>query len=479
MASIVIDGDTCQVVPHRRSIIVGSPLYLEADRPLDNVGIQIAAVREHEDTWVLSSPLEADPWHGTQGVCEAIADQPPGLYLLTALQVGTHAPEVGQHAPTIHRFPKPEIFEIRASCQVRPRSLSALEAAYNEAIRRRQASAENGIGSGPVTATVFMFIKDLLMTTALNMVTCQLVPLDAVTWKAEAAHVDRFFDAQGLPRINWSEETLRRIQLAEPATLIYFPAVRGKSPEECGDTAMREAMLLNILLAAHRGSLGEIYCVIIQQIKSEDGVTLYALHVPPYRGNLAGGFISGEEPESIRKNISALKASTTLQLYLTLYGEATRERRPEFMYVRLWSLLETIAKSQHISGQPVLTWDGQPVLDDNGQVRRIESARQLIYELLRRNLAPGIGERTFASGLSFGSLNEQIGIWYRRRNCTAHGDPRCVCRDGTSAAGGTYVQCHRARADDQAGFDRYLGNLREMARVVVFKLLMSNWPITS
>ena len=195
-------------------------------------------------------------------MCDGIADQPPGLYLLTALQVGTHAPQMGQRAPTIHRLPKPEIFEIRASCQVRPRSLAALEAAYNETIRHRQASAENGIGSGPITATVYMFIKDLLMTTALNMITCQIVPLDAVTWRAEAAHVERFFDAQGLPRINWSDETLRRIQLAEPATLIYFPVVRGNSAEQCGDIAMREAMLLNILLAAHRGSLGEIYCTI-------------------------------------------------------------------------------------------------------------------------------------------------------------------------------------------------------------------------
>ena len=479
MAAIIIDGETWEMVPHRRSITVGSPLYLEANRSLENMGIQIAAVREHEDAWVLSAPLEADRWHGTQGVCEAIADQPPGLYLLTALQVGTHAPEVGQRAPAIHRFPKPELLEIRASCQVQPRTLPDLEGAYNEAVHRRQDRAEAGIGSGPVAATVLLFVKDLLMTTALNLVTCQVVPLDPVTWKAEIDHVDRFFDANGWPRISWSNEILRRVQLAEPATLVYFPVVRGTSAEECGDTAIREVTLLNILLAAHRGSLGEIYCLVIRQTAPEDGLMRYALHIPPYRGNLAGGSISGEEPQSIRNSISALKASTTLQFYLTLFGEATRERRPEFMYVRLWSLLETIAKGQRIEGQPVLTWVGQPALGSNGQVRRIENTRQLIYELFRRNLAPGISEHAFASGLSYGGLDEQIEIWYRRRNCTAHGDSRCVCRDATSAAGGAFLRCNRARADDQAGIDRYLHNLREVTRIVMFKLLRDSWSTTS
>ena len=479
MATIVVDGEPWYVALCQRSLIAGSSLYLEADRSLNDAVIQIAAVREYENAWVLSSPLEADDtWRGTQGVCDAVADLPKGLYVLTALQIGTGAPEIGQPAPSLHRLPVPELFEIRANCQVTPRSSADLEAAYRDEIRRRQDRAEQGIGSGAVVATVLVFIKDLLMTTRLNLGYCQVVPLDPVTWRAETAHIDRF-DAQGWDRISWSDEIQRVVQLAEPATLAHFQVVHGNSLEECSDMAIRETLLLNTLLAAHRGSLGEIYCHVVLQIAPQVGTMGYALHIPPHRGSLIGGFISGEEPESIRNSISALKASTTIQLYLTLFGEAIRERRPEFMYVRLWSLLETIAKGQRIAGQAALTWAGQSIREANGQPRSIQTARELVYELLRRNLGHDHSENSFAAALSYGGLNEQIEIWYRRRNCTAHGDPRCVCRDTSSMAGGSFATCHRARADDQSGVDHYLRNLQEVARIVMLRMLRDIWPLTN
>lgn len=428
---------------------------------------------------MLSTPVEVASPDQSQGLCEAVADLTPGLYRLTALVIGTGAPQPGSIMPRAHRIQAPELFEIRATCGVPPRTLPQLETAYQAALISRQEHANAGIGSGPVATTVLLFVKHLLMTKRLNLDTCQIIPLDPVGWYAETQSVDQFFDKQQLPRIKWSEEMLRQIQRAEPATLIYFPVVRAGSIDECGKIALNEALLLNILLAAHRGSLGEIFCTAILQAQPSIGLLYsYGLHIPPYRGNLMGGEISGEEPDSIRRNMSALRNSPTIQLYLTLLGEALGERRPEFKYVRFWSLLETIAKSKRLAGQPTLSWTGHPELNDSGQRSYITGARGEVYELLRRYLAPGFSDQSFAAGLTYGKLSEQATIWYRRRNCTAHGDPGCVCRDPSKAASarGTFVKCFASRSDDQAGFDRYLSNLQDITVLVVFKLLREGWP---
>jgi hypothetical protein len=241
---------------------------------------------------------------------------------------------------------------------------------------------------------------------------------------------------------------------------------------------MREASLLVMLFAAHRGSFGDVFCTIIHE--PQTGRLLSGLHVPPYRGNLIGGFVSGEQPEGLRRDLHAIRGDTTLQLFVLLLGEAIRERRPDFQYVRLWSLLESVARSRGCAGRPKRDWSGQEQVGKKGQPLFVQEAAEQVYELLRELLAPrSIGEQSFAAGLTYGTLQEQIQIWYRRRNCTAHGDPGCVCRDpskvGTARA--KHVNCYRARSDGQHGHDGYLFTLQEAAKIVVFELLRQRWPM--
>jgi len=452
-----------------RSVTVGTPLVIEADRPLTGVSIRVARAGEHEDEWTLSAGLEVDAEHPTIGRCLPVGDQPPGLYWLTALEVSAPQPV---HVLTIPRL----LFEVRAP-EDRPRSLDQLEAEYEQVVRRRQERREAGIGSGRVAAGVLVFVKDLLTTTPLNLVTCEVMPLDPVGWTAEVQAVDRLLIARGASPLPWTEQALDQIRRAEPATLIQFPVVRANTLDECGELALGEAALLVMLLAAHRGSLGDIFCTIVHDPQS--GQLVSSLHPPPYMGNLMGGFTSGEAPESVRRNLHALKGDPTLQLFVALLGEASRERRSDFQYVRLWSLLETMAKSRGCAGRHKRDWNGKVQLNKKGHPIVVQEAADQVYELLREMLAPhGISEQTFVSGLAFGTLSEQIPIWYRRRNCTAHGDPDCVCRDSSKLAGATskYANCRRARRDDQLGRDGYLATLRAVAERVVFALLRERWP---
>ncbi len=455
-----------------RSIVAGSPLVVEADRTLTGVSIQAARVDEHEDSWALSASLEVEPARTNVGRCPAVGEQPPGLYFLVALDVIS-----GPQAGSIRILLKPPLlFEVRPSSDP-SRSLDELEAAYGEVVRARQEQREAGIGTGPVAATVLVFVKDLLTTTQLNLITCDVVPIDPVSWTAELEAVDRYLGSRGAPRVQWTPQALELVQRAEPATLIQFPVVRASALEDCGAVATREASLLVALFAAHRGSLGDVFCTVVQD--HQTGQLLTALHIPPYRGNLIGGFTSGEEPEGLRRDLHAIQADDTLQLFVQLLGEAIRERRPDFQYVRLWSLLETVAKARGCAGRPKHDWNGQVQLTKKGQPVFVQDAADQVYELLREMLEPrGIGEQTFAGGLTFGKLGDQIPIWYRRRNCAAHGDPGCVCRDPSRLGGAAakYANCHQARSDDQHGVDSYLMTFREVAKSVVFALLRERWP---
>lgn len=468
-----MDDGGWQINLSSRSVARGLPLVVEANRSLAGVSIQVARVVEHEDMWALSSGLTMDPEQLMIGRCQSVGDQSPGLYFLTALDINEGSQTIRARIPVQPRL----LFEVRAPSDP-ARSLDQLENAYGEVVRRRQERRESGIGSGPVVASVLVFVKDLLTTTSLNLVACEVIPLEPVGWTAEVQAVERLLASRGVTSLNWTEQALDQVRRAEPATLIQFPVIRANSLEECRNLAMRQAHLLVMLLAAHRGSFGEVFCTIIHE--PQTGVLLSALHITPYLGNLSGGFISGEEPEGLRRDLHAIQGDTTLELFVLLLGEAIRERRPEFRYVRLWSLLETIARGRGCVGRPKRDWSGEVQVGKKGQTLFVKDAAEQVYELLRELLMPRkITEQSFATGLTCGALQQQIEIWYRRRNCTAHGDPDCVCRDPSKsgAASAKYVDCYNTRSDDQNGRDGYLSTLRETAKMVVFALLQERWPV--
>jgi hypothetical protein len=192
-----------QLILPNRSVTVGSSLIIEANRPLTGVSVQIARVEDHEDMWALSSGLEVDPNQATVGQCSAVGTQPPGLYWITALDVD-NGPQMA-----MTRIPArpPMLFEVRSASDS-PRSLAELEAAYAQVTCRRRERRESGIGSGPVAATVLVFVKDLLTTTHLNLVMCEIIPLGSVGWTAEVETVDRLLETRGASPLPWTEEVL-------------------------------------------------------------------------------------------------------------------------------------------------------------------------------------------------------------------------------------------------------------------------------
>lgn len=100
---------------------------------------------------------------GNLRFCQAVGDQPTGVYWLTALDISS----VPATAMTRYVVQPPLLFEVRAASDP-ARSLEQLEAANSEIVRLRQERRDAAIGSGQVAATVLVFVKDLLTTTTLT-----------------------------------------------------------------------------------------------------------------------------------------------------------------------------------------------------------------------------------------------------------------------------------------------------------------------
>jgi hypothetical protein len=365
------------------------------------------------------------------------------------------------------------LFEIRHPKEAE-RTAEELRLEQERIIQDRQRELHAGIGDGPRQFTVVVFAKNCLVTMRMQLGPYQIEPRPGLSSEDELQAVRGFLNERGVQDFNPGPEWERVARIGEPCTVLTFPVVRGDSPESAFSAAIREADLLLALLSLHRGGYGSIFSSLLQE-KGSGQIAFWFSH-EPYTGNYLGGFTSGEEPDVIVQHMNTLRSSPPAQLYVALLREAMREKDSEFKCFRLWSVLEAIARSKGYAREPKREWNGSVVLNRRGAQRRIQdTAEELVFELLRRTLPNrGLDESSYARTVQQGKIGEQIPLWYRRRNCVAHGGP-CLCRNShASLTEAKFQNCKRARDEMRTiGDDIYLRTLQQVVEVVVEEELRS------
>lgn len=259
----------------------------------------------------------------------------------------------------------------------------------------------------------FVFVKDCLLKTKMKLDRYEIIPLGYLPYTDEINKI--LSSINGINIENLCDKTKRnRFQNAQPVFVAYFPKVTAPSIEEAAKLIGQEVKSLSNLLSIHRLSYGSIFGLIV--IDLAEGKTYSSIPIPSYRGNLVGGWISGEVPQQIKKRMYKVRKSPQLQLYLSLYTDILREERADFRIFRCWNLLETIARSKNYIDQPLLDIHGNIVVNRKGDPRKIsDEAEMLVTELIRQTYI-SCSLSNLADILQDGSVS----IWYRRRNCTAH-----------------------------------------------------------
>lgn len=280
---------------------------------------------------------------------------------------------------------------------------------------------------------VFCFVRNLLLTRQMRLRGVEVYPI--VRGDSETSILSVVNEVLGLFGNNApirESEWAPILEQRHPLALIRFPRVYATTYEEAGAVVDSYQDLLIDLFAVHRGASGEAVANIIVRLR--DGGKAWRPAAAPYRGNLIGGWLSGEDPTSIIHQVRAIEGDSLLQLWLALFREARAESNPDHQFARYWHVLEAIAQRAVRSGLQIYNLDGD-VVRARGSGRPYKTHKQpagdaaAVYALLRRAVWNYGDETQHASRHHGWTTWDLISIWGGLRNATLHyggfrlGDP--------------------------------------------------------
>lgn len=298
---------------------------------------------------------------------------------------------------------------------------------YDSLIEQRKALREKGLGQERQTTKVFQavsFLNQVHFTKKVDYFDFQLIPFQPLKLDNVGELIWNFLKDTGL---NLDEQRVKQIindSGHQPTAIMIFPKVHSVDHNDNFSQVISESKRFMNLSALNRGSHGELLGTISLDLSSGD--LAFSLNSPSYRGNLMGGFVSGEDFEHTYDQIQNLRGNNKAQLFLELYNEARREKDIEFSFFRLWNILETISKTKGLIGQPLVKWDGTPVLNNRNQPRYIQNhSKELVFELLRETFSgQAVHSGYFGNHLRDSDsdilMDKILTVGYQHRNCTAH-----------------------------------------------------------
>lgn len=459
---------TVQIVVTPTSVELGKNIAIDflSEPPLSvgNVAWTVGRVTLDETTFVLASSSETVITEkGLRVVCSLPDNLEPGVYVLSHSEITP----VGV-AQTIRFGPLSNVlyvFEIRAT-ETQPRENAAILQDYERMLEQREINFQIGIGTGANSYEVFVFVKNCLLTMNSRLDRCEVIPMSRLGTSDEITAIEKFFGVENSVIKEWAER-VHSDSFGPPAFAVRFPNIRGDDHTVAMNAALEEVFLLTALYSLKRGGAGELFgCHIIDRATGQAWADIFD---SPYRGNVLGGFLSGESPNEIRVAMGKLKLSETLRLYVQLFREARREQNIEVEVFRYWNLLESIARSKNFIGIEKRNWGGQILQNMKGSPIRVQDqAEELVFELLRQAFASTHTEENLLGGNGNTSLTEQLGVWYRRRNCVVHGGD-CLCRNiGVPRTEAKYAKC---KAEKQKaltnGDDQNLRSIRNVTEWII------------
>lgn len=322
---------------------------------------------------------------------------------------------------------------------------------------------------------VFTLLVGVLVTSRLRFDRWEVVPFHGLDAHDSFAIAHDFLATRTelkfkFPYTDDAKEISRR---SKPVCVVHFPLIYAPSNEVARDYCRGRAFMLGHALSAHRGATPETICSIVYDIDA-DKAKLFT-EEPIYRGNLAGGAISGENAETIEASVNAITKSAQMRYFYLLYSNARSEEQPDFQYLRYWQFLEAVAESKNYDEEDVLlNFNGDPILMEDETPQKIAGPRSQVFELVKSHkLAGGVGEsNVFMMGGEKvqHSLLEMVNFWYAMRNAAAHFGcflPEDKVQKERFRYYGKCMMLKKLTA--KAGYDYILSDLRSIANLVLLR----------
>lgn len=282
---------------------------------------------------------------------------------------------------------------------------------YAEIAGKREARYRQPLGlqtEGLTRHRAVYIVENLLLTRTLHFQHGSVHPLNLTLHESDLqTATNHALETLGWPsRVDdqgW-QTNMRRNDFA----LIEFPEIWASEWADAERTSLADAERYMSAIAFLRHAAPRLVMVVIEREGPPISSKMRTFRMP-YRGNLIGGPIAGENQGDFLATAEALHADPKSALYLSLYLDARRDADPDSRYFKLWSVLETIAINRIEPGQAVQLHDGTP-WPDGGTTTQ---AAPRVFELVCKSALP---QRDWPGG----GLYQFIRAAYGRRTATAH-----------------------------------------------------------
>jgi hypothetical protein len=399
-----------------------------------HVWLDLARVEWEETSWWWQSGVKPAPQNGGLMVSFKGLDVPAGIYLVSRLRFS-----LGPAANVIDARPGSNF--ARTFVQVVDETTQPAAAAeLAERLRLiedgRDGLFSSGIVADPANPGIgrfrgFAFATRSLVTRRMRLGQVEVFPLKRGLRSLELAiNVNQVLTECGCPPVVDIEGRWAKLsEQSFPLTVVHIPLIYARNHEEAMSCVERHAQAVVDVLSPYRMSYGEVLAFAVTSLDFPGG-GWYLPTFEGYRGNVVGGFTSGEEPKTLKNDVCNVLANPMLALFASLYRQAAAETDLGFAYFRFWNLLEAIA-TWCIGKCDITTFDGEPITGSKAKpINTADSTLARVYELLKTHLqARGLKETFFVSGLEIRDLWSVCRVWNGYRSATAHyggfvpGDP--------------------------------------------------------
>jgi hypothetical protein len=396
---------------------------------------------------------------------------PLGIYEIRLIRL--HDPIDLSCAPQVDFMPrkdfKRQLFEVVAStefqraasvllAEVQQRE-TELERKFLSPIDIRKPESSNGS-----EYCVFVFVRDVLIGTAIRFRNFELVPtqtgldsrdpLDFVNW---------FLRERTLTGLQFVYEDglAERSRQSNPVCVVHFPSIVSSSIEEARDYCVEQTSKLLMVLSLSRDA-GGVTFEVVGLDRRIGNATKFSIS-SPYVGNLLTGHLSGESAENLEAYLGGLSRDPINGFLVGLYREARRDRSPDFQYVRYWQILETMAENNNYDPiSPLVDYEGNVLMDGN-QPRQSKGSVNIVFRLLRDT---GIG--------STDETWKKVNVWFAFRNAVAHHGSVARYPELSRATVKAWAELAMEEITKTLGHDRFLWELKEDTKLLLMRRLVGN-----
>lgn len=395
-----------------------------------HVSVDLARVQWEETSWWFSSGAElvyeGNAWRLTlKGL-----DVPPGIYQISRLRFSLgpgQDPTNVVDARSEKNFPRVLLQVIDDFVQPAPPSeiaerVSAIEDGREKLFLRGIVADPTNPGIGRFRG--FAFVTRCLVTRRMRLGQLEVFPLKRGIQSLEHAVIINqvLTECGSFPAIDPSGEWARVSGQAFPLAVVHMPLIYARNRDEAISAIERYSSAVIDVLSPRRISYGEVFAFVVENLDFPNRGG-YRPGFEGYRGNLMGGFTSGEEPIRLKYDLLHVLADPMLRLFVSLYREAAAESNLDFAYLRFWNLLETIA-TRRIEANPkhsITTFGGEPILSLKGRPISTTGASARVYQLIKKHFQTrGLKENLLLANVELRDLWSVCQVWSGYRHATAH-----------------------------------------------------------